>query len=330
MSSDFQPDFVPRRFLRNGHLQTLVSHFSRRESHLPPPEPRLFRIADGVQVRCDCHWQKERQEVVTVILVHGLEGSSSSQYIVGTATKAFAAGMNVVRMNVRGCGGTEALTASLYHSGLCADIGEVVAELTAADSLPGFALAGFSMGGNMVLKLAGAWGNAAPPQVKAIAAVSPGMDLSPSANALHLPINRLYELRFLISLRRSMIRKAKLFPAQHKKPGLRCLRSIRDFDDMVTAPHFGFNDAEDYYTRASATPGVGNIAVPTLVIHAHDDPFIILLPSTAAALRTNPKITLLETAHGGHCGFLADPDGYDGRWAERKIVQFVRANVTQS
>ena len=225
-------------------------------------------------------------------------------------------------MNVRGCGGTEALTASLYHSGLCGDIGEIVAALTSTDSLPRVALAGFSMGGNMVLKLAGEWGKAAPPQVKAIAAVSPGMDLSPSADALHLPLNRLYELRFLVSLRGSLIRKAKLFPAHHKKPGLRCLRSIRDFDDMVTAPHFGFNDANDYYSRASATPLVADIAIPTLVIHAQDDPFVRVLPSTLAALRANPQVTLLETAHGGHCGFLADPDGYDGRWAERKIVDF--------
>lgn len=279
-------------------------------------------MAEDVQVRCDCHWQKERHGALTAILVHGLEGSSSSQYIVGTAGKAFAAGMNVVRMNVRGCGGTEALTSSLYHSGLCGDIGEIVTELIAADSLPRLALAGFSMGGNMVLKLAGEWGTAAPTQVKAIAAVSPGMDLSPSADALHLPINRLYELRFLISLRRSMIRKAKLFPAQHKKPGLRCLLSIRDFDDLVTAPHFGFSNADDYYSRASATPRVAGIAIPTLVVHAQDDPFVRLLPSTVAALRANPRVTLLVTAHGGHCGFLAGPDGYDGRWAERKIVQF--------
>ena len=322
MSFDSQPDFVPRRFLRNGHLQTLVSHFLPRESRLPSPEPRLFRVAEDVQVRCDCHWQADRQAALTVILVHGLEGSSSSQYIVGTANKAWATGMNVVRMNVRGCGGTESLSSSLYHSGLCDDIGRIVEELTISDRLPRIALAGFSMGGNMVLKLAGEWGSGAPPQVRAIAAVSPGMDLSPSADALHLPINRLYELRFLVSLRRSMAQKARLYPTQHRKPGLRCLRSIRDFDEMVTAPHFGFHGAADYYARASATPLVARIAVPTLVIHSSDDPFVRLLPETVAALRANVNVTLLETAHGGHCGFLGEREGYDGRWAERKIVEF--------
>jgi predicted alpha/beta-fold hydrolase len=320
--SPLQPDFVPRRFLRNGHLQTLVSHFLVRKSHLPPPEARVFRVAEGIQVRCDCHWQTQRSAALTVVLVHGLEGSTSSQYIVGTADKAFVAGMNVVRMNVRGCGGTEALGASLYHSGLCGDVGEVVRELIAGDSLPRLAIAGFSMGGNMVLKLAGEWGSDAPPQVKAIAAVSPGMDLSASADALHLRGNRIYELRFLVSLWRSLRRKAKLYPLSYRTPPWQSLRSIRDFDDLVTAPAFGFQGAEDYYTRASATPLVGRIAVPTLVIHSCDDPFVRLLASTVVALHANPKITMLETAHGGHCGFLAEANGYDGRWAELQIVDF--------
>lgn len=308
--------------MRRGHLQTLISHFLTREVVLPPSEPRLFRVADQVQVRCDCHWQPDRRSALTTLLVHGLEGSSSSQYIVGTANKAWVAGMNVVRMNVRGCGGTDALGASLYHSGLSSDVGEIVRDLIASEALPRLAIAGFSMGGNMVLKLAGEWGGDAPPQVKAVAAVSPGMDLSASADALHLPANRIYEFRFLLSLWRSLRRKARLFPHQYQKPSLRCLRSIRDFDDVVTAPAFGFQGAEDYYTRASATALVGRIGMPTLVIHASDDPFVRLLPSTTAALRANPNITLLETAYGGHCGFLAEPNGYDGRWAERQIINF--------
>lgn len=322
MPSELQTDFVPRRFLRNGHLQTLVSHFLARRSHLPVAEGRLFRVAEKVQIRCDCHWQRDRRAALTVVLVHGLEGSSTSQYILGTANKAWTAGMNVVRMNVRGCGGTDSLGASLYHSGLCSDVAEIVLELTARDSLSRLAIAGFSMGGNMVLKLAGEWANNAPPQVKAIAAVSPGMDLSASADALHLPVNRLYELRFLVSLWHSLGRKAKLYPEQYNRPPLRCLRSIRDFDDIVTAPNFDFRGAEDYYTRASATPLIGRIAVPALVIHSCDDPFVRMLPSTVKALRANSQVTLLATEHGGHCGFLAEANGYDGRWAERKVIDF--------
>ena len=268
----------------------------------------------------------DRRGSLTAVLVHGLEGSSTSQYIVGLTNKCWAAGLSVVRVNVRGCGGTESLGASLYHSGLSGDIAHVVDELISTDTLPAIALAGFSMGGNMVLKLIGEWGPDGPRQLRAAAAVSPGMDLSISADALHQPMNRLYEARFLVSLWRSLNRKSRLYPDQYRRPPLRCLRSIRDFDDVITAPAFGFLGAEDYYTRASATPLVSRIAVPTLVIHAADDPFVKMLPSTAAALRANPKVTLLETAHGGHCGFLAEPNGYDGRWAEQQITAFFKAN----
>ena len=312
--------------MRGGHLQTLVSYLLPRNPALPPPEPRLFRVADGVEVRCDCHWQQERRRTLTAILVHGLEGSSTSQYIVGTADKCWAAGMNVVRMNVRGCGGSEC--SSLYHSGLSADIGEIVRQLI-SEGIPAIALAGFSMGGNMVLKLLGDWGEQTPPQVRAAAAISPGMDLSISADALHSLSNRLYELRFLFSLWRSMRRKAKQYPRQHRRPPLRSLRSIRDFDDAVTAPFFGFRGAEDYYTRASATPTIGRIAVPTLVIHSTDDPFVRLLPTTIDALRANRNVKLLLLNHGGHCGFLGAANGADdGRLADVQVAEFFHGVIT--
>ena len=209
-----EADFVPRRFVRSGHLQTLVSHFLKRDDRLPPSESRLFRVSDGVQLRCDCHWQADRRGSLTAVLVHGLEGSSTSQYIVGLTNKCWAAGLSVVRVNVRGCGGTESLGASLYHSGLSGDIAHVVDELISTDTLPAIALAGFSMGGNMVLKLIGEWGPDGPRQLRAAAAVSPGMDLSISADALHQPMNRLYEARFLVSLWRSLNRKSRLYPDQ--------------------------------------------------------------------------------------------------------------------
>jgi hypothetical protein len=310
--------------MRGAHRQTVLSHFLPRHNLLPAPEARLFQVDEGVQVRCDCHWQKDRAAALTIVIVHGLEGSSDSQYVVGTANKAFAAGMNAVRMNVRNCGGTERLSPTLYHSGLSADVGAVVRELMARDRLPRIALAGFSMGGNQVLKLAGEWGREAPPQVRAVAAVSPAVDLAPSADALHLPANRLYEIRFLISLWHSMKRKARLYPGRYDLKGMPWPRSIRDFDNRITSPHCGFTCADDYYQRASGSPFLDRIALPTLVIHAQDDPFVRLLPTTRAALLANPQIRLVETEHGGHCGFVANPDGYDGRWAEREIVSFFR------
>ncbi len=260
---------------------------------------------------------------MTVIIVHGLEGSSDSKYVIGTGSKAWLGGMNVVRMNIRNCGGTEQLSEKLYHSGVSGDVGAVVKELIDKDRLAQVAIAGFSMGGNMVLKLAGEWGSSAPAEVKAVGAVCPGMDLRASSAALHRWSNRIYELRFLLSLRRSMVRKAQRFPKIYQRPGWRVLRSMRDFDGLITARYSGFADAEDYYRRASASPLVARIAVPALVIHAKDDPFVMILPETRESLRRNPNVTFIETAHGGHCAFVG-AGGEEGRWAERQLVDFFK------
>src|SRR5215472_11755255 len=150
-SSSFEP-FVARRFLRNRHLMTLAGNFLPRKSNLPAPEECFFPVADGVQVLCHCHWQPEAELRPTVIITHGLEGSSASQYVIGTGSKAWEAGMNVVRMNMRTCGGTEHLAPTLYHSGLSCDIGAVARTLIDRDSLQHLALVGYSMGGNLVLK----------------------------------------------------------------------------------------------------------------------------------------------------------------------------------
>jgi hypothetical protein len=316
--------------LRGGHAQTLAGHFLRRRNALLRPEERLVCVEEEVQILCHCHWQADRQRVVTLVLVHGLEGSSESSYVIGTGSKAWLAGMNVVRMNVRNCGGTERLAPTLYHSGMSADVGTLVQALIAEDGLERVALAGFSMGGNLVLKLAGEWGRGSPPQVRAVAAVSPAMDLGPSAQALHERMNRLYEWRFLWGLRRRVRRKARLFPGRYDLRYLRGLWTLRDFDDQITARYCGFGSAEDYYERASSSRVLQDIALPTLVMHALDDPFIRVLPATRAKLLANPNIRYLETEHGGHCAFVADALDYDGRWAERQVVEFVRDRASQA
>ncbi len=320
----FQPaDFRPRRGLGGGHRQTLANPFFPRFLRLPGHEEQLFEVEDGARVLCHCHWQRDRQSVLTILIVHGLEGSSESSYVRGTTHKAFSAGMNVVRMNVRNCGGTEHLAPSLYHSGLSADIDAVTRALISEHKLRRLALIGFSMGGNQVLKLAGEWGTDGPTELCAVVAVSPAIDLGPSADALHLPANRVYEWHFLWLLKRRLRRKARLFADAYDLDCLRGVRTLRQFDNQVTARYCNFADADDYYRRASAFPVLDRIAAPTLVIHAKDDPFIRILPETRAKLLANPKIRLIETEHGGHCGFLAAADGYDGRWAERTAVEFL-------
>jgi len=175
-----------------------------------------------------------------------------------------------------------------------------------------------------VLKLAGEWGREGPPQFRAVAAVCPAMDLAASADALHLPSNRLYEYYFVWNLRRRLRAKARMFPGMFDTSRMRGVVSLRDFDDKITAFYSGFDGASDYYARAAAANVVERVAVPALIIHAANDPFIRILPETRRKIRDNPNITFMETADGGHCSFLAAPDGYDGRWAEWKIVDFLR------
>jgi predicted alpha/beta-fold hydrolase len=317
------PQFVARRGLRGGHIQTLASFLLNRRIILPPAEERHVEVEPGVKVLCHCYWQDDRQNAMTVLLVHGLEGSSDSSYMQGIAQKGLAAGMNVVLMNQRNCGGTEALSPTLYHSGLSQDVAAVAKNLIAQDNIARLGLAGFSMGGNLVLKLAGEWGKDGPPQFRAVAAVCPAMDLAVSADTLHNPVNRLYEYHFMWKLRRRLRTKARLFPGVFDAGRLRGVLTLRDFDDKITAHYCGFAGADDYYARSAASNVVDRIAVPTFILYAANDPFVRILPDTRKKILANSNIAFVETSDGGHCSFLAQPDGDDGRWAERQVVNFL-------
>jgi uncharacterized protein len=324
VSSEYS--FIPRRGLGHAHLQTIAGNFLPRTNLLPQGERRRFVVAEHrtgarIQVECVCHWQPNRTKAMAVIIVHGLEGSVESQYVIGTGSKAWSAGMSVVRMNMRNCGDTETLI--LYHSGLSADVGAVAKALIEEEALKQISIVGFSMGGNLALKLAGEWSEHGPRQVKAFATVSPAMDLAASADALHSWKNWLYEQRFLRGLRRRYQRKALLFPDVYDLAHLRRFSSIREFDHEITARYEGFRGADDYYHRAAAARVLEQIRLPTLILHAEDDPFIRILSETRAKLVSNPAIHFIETANGGHCAFLASPNGYDGRWAERVVVDFI-------
>jgi len=318
------PKFVPRHWLRGGHVQTIASFFLPRRLSVPPGEARLIEIEPGVKVLCHCHWQPDRENAMTVIVVHGLEGSSDSEYILGLAVKGAALGMNLVRFNQRNCGGTDALSPTLYHSGRSQDVARVAQHLIEHDHISRLALAGFSMGGNIVLKLAGEWGREGPPQFRAVAAVCPSVDLAASADALHEPANRLYEYYFLWKLRRRLREKARLFPATFDPSRMKGVTSLRGFDDKVTAYYSGFAGAGDYYARAAAANVVDRIAVPALILHAANDPFIRITPQTRKKILSNPNITFHETEDGGHCSFLAEANGDDGHWAETHVLEFLR------
>ena len=318
--------FRARRWLGGGHIQTIARFLLPRKVHLPPAEERLVEVAPTIKVRCLCYWQeKDRTHPLTLIVVHGLEGSSDSQYMQGVARNGLAAGMNVVLMNQRNCGGMDHFAPTLYNSSLSGDVAAVVRSVLENDGVSRFALIGFSMGGNLVLKLAGEWGSDSPPQFRAVAAVCPAMDLAASADALHEPANRIYEYYFLMQLFHRLRRKARLFPGKFDVSRLRGITSLRLFDDRITAYYCGFTGADDYYARAAAANVVDRIVVPALIIHAANDPFIRMLPETLRRIAANPNITYIETEDGGHCAFLAKPNGDatdDGRWAEREVVEF--------
>ena len=323
MSEKLSNSFRARRGLRGGHRQTIASFLLQRKIHLPQAEKRLVEVEPGVKVLCLCHWQVDRTQPLTVLTVHGLEGSSDSQYMLGIAAKGLAAGMNVVRMNQRNCGGTDDCAPTLYHSGRSQDIAVVASQLIRSDRISKLALVGFSMGGNLVMKLAGEWGSSGPSEFRAVAAVCPALDLAASADALHSPANWLYEQYFLWKLRRRMRNKAQLFPGSFDLSRLKNLASLRDFDDRVTAYYCGFSGASDYYARSAAANVIDRVAVPAFVLNAANDPFIRILPETRRKIAANPNITFLETEDGGHCSFLASPNGYDGRWAEQQVMTFL-------
>jgi len=189
-------------------------------------------------------------------------------------------------------------------------------------------VAGYSLGGNLALKLAGELGAAAPPALRAVAAVSPILEISLCVHALERPENFLYEWNFVRELKNRMRRKDRFWPGRFDLSRLGSIRTVRDFDEVYTAPYFGFRDAEDYYHRASAMRVVDRIRRPALVITAEDDPFVPAAPFRDPAVTGNRHIDLRICTHGGHCGFIAarssDDDGY---WAESRVLDFVETHT---
>lgn len=325
------PAFEPSEYhplLKNGHCQTLYAWARRRDfARLPEPAARYFHTAADACVLGHCHWHQAPSHHPTLILLHGLEGSSLAHYMCGVAEKAWIAGWNVVRLNQRNCGGTEHLSRGLYHSGLTHDPLFVMQELI-DDGLEAIVIAGYSLGGNLAVKLAGELGEDAPPELKAVCAVSPTLDLAACVAALERRSNLVYEWNFVRNLKGRMRRKAAAFPDGYSLDPLRRISTIRQFDEAYTAPHHGFRDAADYYHRASALRVAAYIKVPTLIISSEDDPFVPPATLRDDAVARNGSITLVLTRHGGHCAFVERGNTeYDGYWAEREIVRFATTHL---
>lgn len=316
--------FVPRPGLGNGHVMTFASwRRTRNYPGLPAGEPRLFKTAEDTTVLAHTFWQADRAAVPTLLALHGLEGSVESHYMRGLAREAWALGWNAVLLNQRNCGGTEHLTPSLYHSGLTDDPFAVLAQL-AAEGLQNFGVVGYSLGGNLALRMAGEMATVparASAPIRAVAAVSPTMDLEMCVRAIERPVNFLYQWHFMRNLRARMRRKAACWPGQYNLSPLRGLRTIRQFDDAYTAPRAGFGTAENYYRQVSAMRVIDRVTVPTLIIGSEDDPFEPLEQFRRPEVTGNPNVRVLLSKSGGHCGFMSA----DGYWAESTSLKFLSA-----
>ncbi len=322
------PPFRHPPGLGNAHVQTFALLLPRSRGATRRYETLDVDVGLGAQVRLWCHWQPD-PGAPTVVLLHGLTGSAASSYVVGLARKAFERGFHVVRYNARGSGDTEHLARPMTHYGLTADVAAVLERLRQEGRGERLHLIGYSMGGNLALKLAGEWGGDAPVPLTSIVAVSPAIAVRACALAIDArPEVRVYRDKFLRQLRRNLRRHVAHFDlgSTIDVDAALATRTIRGYDEAYTTPAWGFADVDDYWERASALPLLRRVAVPTLVLAARDDllvPFDSLEPlwkGVSAAIR------FVGTERGGHCAFVGRSDvDTDWFWAENRALEFVEA-----
>lgn len=313
--------FRPYPLLAGGHRQTLLAHLVRRRLRWSlPSEDVVVDSEDGARLLLRVSWQPGPRETRdALVIVHGLGGSDSSAYVVSTGEHAFARGWHVIRMNMRGSGDGEALCPLLYNAGLDVDL---LASLRAVARLvPRVAVVGFSLGANLTLLAAGRSREHLPEAAQAFVAVSPPLELGTCADALERWDNRAYQRYFMVMLgeayRRRRRARPDLFPA-----GLETgLRTVREYDDVITAPFGGYKDAVDYYTQSSAGPWLRGIDRPTLLLAADDDPMIPV--ASVARWPTSPSARREITPTGGHVGFVGPSPAPGHFWAAERALDFL-------
>jgi uncharacterized protein len=315
--------FRPAWWLPGGHLQTLWPNLAR-----PRPRLRLRRsrweLPDGDFL--DLDWTFG-DSPATVLLLHGLEGSSGSHYARGLARALSERGYRVAIMHFRGCTGETNRLDRSYHSGETEDIDLVVRRLRRENPAGSLAAVGYSLGGNVLLKWLGERGPDAP--LSAAVAVSVPFELSLAADRLARGLSRVYQSKLLGSLRRKTLRKFARRPSPLDLDRVARLRTFREFDDCVTAPLHGFAGADDYYARCSSRRFLKSIRTPTLVLHALDDPFMTpeVVPSPA---ELSPQVTLEIGPHGGHVGFVSGPPWHPVYWLEERIPAFLDSHLAHT
>ncbi len=326
-------DFSAPRWFANAHLQTLgaaLPFFTPKEMPGAIAETLRVPLAEGGSLQAEAFWQAgedgKPSRRRTAVLVHGVGGSSHSQYMVRASHALFRRGLHVIRLNLRGAGDSVATAPSLYHAGLTADP-RVFSEVLGRDKrVDGLALIGFSLGGNVLLKLAGEWGHLPPFPVKAICTLSAPLDLDATSRRLE----ELRNLPYRVYVLRGLVRQGELFAQMHPElaryepRSLRRLTSIREYDRRVIVPMHGFASVEDYYGRSSSGPYLHAIRIPTLMLHAEDDP-MVPMNTLSAAEDASDQVSFVTSKHGGHVGWFG---GFGEKlwvdtWAVDRVCDFV-------
>ena len=318
--------FRPFPLLGHPHLQTLVA----ARLGLPREAPsanRVIPLEDGdsiaVRISTPPDWQPTDP---TVVLVHGLCGCSRSPYLIRLSRRLYARGTRAVRMNLRGCGEGEGLARQMYHSGRSADVLAVVTALRESEPASPYALVGFSLGGNVVLKLAGELATSGNDLLAQVIAVCPPVDLLASSRQLATPTGAIYDRYFCKLLRAAVERRHRRFP-DLPPPDLPKRFTLFEFDDRYTAPQSGFVDAKDYYARSSALPLLSSITIPCRILFSADDPLIDVSALENAAVPA--AVHTHRTTRGGHLGFLARPwTGSGYHWMDSQLIEWL-ADSTQ-
>lgn len=323
------PPFATPLSLKNGHAQTLYAGTLFRPRPLPPQRRLKVPVEDNVSILC--HYNTHTQDPARrcLILVHGLEGSVDSPYIISTAHKALDLGMDVVRMNLRGAGDSTHASMTPYHAGLSQDL-EAVCQAVIDLGYTHIFLGGFSLGAHLLLKML-ACATALPPEIKGACAVSPPLELALASERIMRWDNAIYERHFFLSMQKTYRQRRRYWPEHTHLPTLAKTRNLRDFDNLITGPAFGYQDANDYYTQNSVLQWWRHIKTPTRIVYSSDDPIIPVSSHLKAMAMHNPHVHWLMTTEGGHVGFLnqkklAQQDR-DRLWGENRLLDFALARL---
>ncbi|MDX1673301.1 MAG: hydrolase [Longimicrobiales bacterium] len=327
------PPFRPAPGLANPHVQTIAGKLLRPDLGLPLWRERL-ETPDGDFVDLDFAFDPDdraQPDAPVVVLLHGLEGSARRRYMQHTYRGLLGRGLRPLGLNFRGCSGEPNRTARAYHSGETGDLRLVLDTLAARYPDAPRAVVGYSLGGNVVLKFLGEEGGTVGSgpetcaRVAAGAAVSVPFDLAAGARALEdSRIGRaIYTRYFMRTLVPKTLARSDVLPRTVDLARVRRARTIREFDDAVTAPLHGFDSAADYYARSSSAGFLADIAVPTLVVHSRDDPFLPASAIPESALEANPAITAVLTDRGGHQGYVAGTIVRPEFWVEGVVAEWL-------